>query len=107
MRTRPLAAGAAFCGILAGVSAILFAALTLCGIALPDPAMIAFLVLIGTSALAMMVLLGLYMYHDARSRGMNGLLAALLLFLSGPPGLVIYLLIRTPRHEAVRAERAR
>lgn len=98
MSTRQLATWAAGSGILAGFLGITLATLMLFHEGEPPTALFVTL-LVGAivSALGMMVFLGLYMYFDARSRGMNGALSALLLFLVGPPGLVIYLLIRTPR----------
>jgi hypothetical protein len=97
MTTRSLATGAVLSGVLLAGSSFALVLLSFLG---PEeemgPMLPALIVLCVAAATAMMVLLGLYMYKDARSRGMSGGLAVLLLVLIGPPGLVIYLLLRKP-----------
>ena len=102
MTTRQLATASAVSGILAGFLGLALASLMF--FSSGDPPIVLFVALLAmclASAFAMMILLSLYIYFDAQSRGMNGILAVLLLLLVGPPGLVIYLLIRSQRVQRI------
>lgn len=91
---RVYAAAAVALGITAGAVGLTGALMLLFGVTVPEPALWGVAVFLALAGLGMMIFIGLYMYHDARSRGMNGGLAVLLLFLVGPAALVIYLLVR-------------
>lgn len=92
-----MAATAAACGIISGLTGMTVATLLLCGVNLDETTMLVLLGFAALNGLGLMLFLGMYMYYDARSRGMSGALSALMLFLVGPPALVIYLLVRKPR----------
>jgi FlaA1/EpsC-like NDP-sugar epimerase len=103
MTTRNLATAAVVSAITAALSSFTLALLMLLtGDHVRFASLVVLIVIAAASALAMMVFLAIYMYQDARSRGMSGTLAVLLLLLVGPPGLVIYLLIRSRRMEPSR-----
>jgi membrane protein DedA with SNARE-associated domain len=46
------------------------------------------------------ILIGIWVYRDAESRGMNGVLWLIVLILTGIVGLIIYLVVRKEKKSA-------
>jgi len=95
MSRRAMALAATASGIVSVTAALALLTSVLLGQEQSGPMVFAAVVLGGAASLAMMTFLALYVYLDAKSRGMNGVFWALLVVVfAGFPGFVVYILIR-------------
>jgi len=62
--------------------------------------LIGFVLVIVIFWLVITVLLCVWVYRDAESRGMNGALWLIIVFIAGILGLIVYLIVREEKHAA-------
>ncbi|MFB0544772.1 MAG: zinc-ribbon domain-containing protein [Asgard group archaeon] len=66
-----------------------------------DEWIVGFIISLILVSLIIVVLIGLWIYRDAESRGENGVLWLLIVFFLNIIGLIIWLLVRPPKKEMV------